>query len=163
MPSERIIKKYPNRRLYDTEQSKYITLADVRGLVMDCVRFKVLDTASGEDITRQILMQIIIEEEMGGEPLFTADMLSQLIRFYGGTMQGVFARYLEDSFALFSKQQEEMSKNFPLNPLEVFNKLTQQNLKMWNSLQKSFLQAGTRGNAQAAQQKARTEGEEEGA
>jgi len=142
MPSERIIKKYPNRRLYDTEQSKYITLSDVRDLVMECVRFRVVDTGTGDDITRQILMQIIIEEEMGGKPLFTADMLAQLIRFYGGTMQGVLARYLEDSFALFSRQQDEMSKNFPINPLDVFNKLTQQNLKMWNSLQQNFFQGG---------------------
>ena len=141
MASERIIKKYPNRRLYDTEQSKYITLVDVRELVMNCVRFRVLDTSSNEDITRPILMQIIIEEESGGKPLFSADMLAQLIRFYGGTMQGLFARYLEESFNLFARQQEEASKSLPLNPLEVFNNLTQQNLKMWNSLQKSFMKA----------------------
>jgi polyhydroxyalkanoate synthesis repressor PhaR len=141
MASERIIKKYPNRRLYDTEQSKYITLADVRGLVMNCVRFRVLDTSSNEDITRQILMQIIIEEETGGKPLFTADMLAQLIRFYGGTMQGLFTRYLEESFNIFARQQEQASKSLPVNPMEVFNDLTQQNLKMWSTLQKSFLNA----------------------
>ena len=141
MASERIIKKYPNRRLYDTEQSKYITLADVRGLVMNCVRFRVLDTSSNEDITRQILMQIIIEEEAGGKPLFTADMLAQLIRFYGGTMQGLFTRYLEESFNIFARQQEQASKSLPVNPMEVFNDLTQQNLKMWSTLQKSFLNA----------------------
>jgi polyhydroxyalkanoate synthesis repressor PhaR len=141
MASERIIKKYPNRRLYDTEQSKYITLVDVRELVMNCVRFRVLDTSSNEDITRQILMQIIIEEESGGKPLFSADMLAQLIRFYGGTMQGLFARYLEESFNLFARQQEQASKSLPISPLEVFNNLTQQNLKMWNSLQKSFLKS----------------------
>lgn len=141
MASERIIKKYPNRRLYDTEQSKYITLADVRELVMNCVRFKVLDTSSKEDITRQILMQIIIEEESGGKPLFSADMLAQLIRFYGGTMQGLFARYLEESFGLFARQQESLNRSLPINPLEVFNDLTQQNLKMWNSLQKVFLKS----------------------
>jgi len=141
MPSERIIKKYPNRRLYDTEQSKYITLVDVRELVMEGVRFKVLDTSSKEDITRQILMQIIMEEELGGKPLFTAEMLAQLVRFYGGTMQGLFARYLEESFSLFADQQEKMSTSLPLNPMDVMSSLTQQNLKMWNSLQKSFLQA----------------------
>jgi polyhydroxyalkanoate synthesis repressor PhaR len=141
MASERIIKKYPNRRLYDTEQSKYITLADVRGLVMNCVRFRVLDTSSNDDITRQILMQIIIEEETGGKPLFTADMLAQLIRFYGGTMQGLFTRYLEESFNIFARQQEQASKSLPVNPMEVFNDLTQQNLKMWSTLQKSFLNA----------------------
>lgn len=139
MSSERVIKKYPNRRLYDTEQSKYITLSDVRALVMECVGFRVVDTSSNSDITRQILMQIIIEEESGGKPLFSADMLAQLIRFYGGTMQGLFARYLEESFNLFAVQQEEMSRSLPISPLETFNKLTQQNLKMWNSLQQSFL------------------------
>jgi polyhydroxyalkanoate synthesis repressor PhaR len=146
MSNERIIKKYPNRRLYDTEQSKYITLSDVRALVMDCVRFKVIDTSSSNDITRQILMQIIIEEESGGKPLFSAEMLAQLIRFYGGTMQGLFARYLEESFNLFAEQQEEMGGTLPLaSPLESFNKLTQQNLKMWNSLQQSFLHAAAMG------------------
>lgn len=149
MASERIIKKYPNRRLYDTEQSKYITLADVRELVMHCVKFRVLDTSSNDDITRQILMQIIIEEETGGKPLFSAEMLAQLIRFYGGTMQGLFTRYLEESFNLFAKQQEEVSKSLPLNPLEVFNNLTKQNLKMWNTLQKSFLQAAGVGSTSA--------------
>jgi polyhydroxyalkanoate synthesis repressor PhaR len=139
MPNERIIKKYPNRRLYDTKQSKYITLTDVRGLVMDCVRFRVVDTASNEDITRQILMQIIIEEETGGKPLFSAEMLAQLIRFYGGTMQGLFARYLEESFNLFAQQQEKAGERLPINPIEMFNSLTQQNLKMWNSLQQSFM------------------------
>ena len=89
MTEERIIKKYPNRRLYDTAESKYITFTDIRDLVMSGVKFKVQDSATKEDLTRQILMQIIIEEESGGRPLFSADMLAQLIRFYGGTMQGV--------------------------------------------------------------------------
>lgn len=147
MSSERVIKKYPNRRLYDTEQSKYITLSDVRELVMDCVGFKVVDTSSNSDITRQILMQIIIEEESGGKPLFSAEMLAQLIRFYGGTMQGLFARYLEESFNLFASQQEEMGRSLPISPLETFNQLTQQNLKMWNSLQQSFLHTTATGTS----------------
>lgn len=155
MASERIIKKYPNRRLYDTEQSKYITLVDVRELVMNGVRFKVLDTSSNDDITRQILMQIIMEEELGGKPLFTAEMLAQLVRFYGGTMQGLFARYLEESFGLFARQQEQMSKSLPLNPMDVISSLTQQNLKMWNSLQQSFLQAaGVRSGSDAKRDEA---------
>ena len=88
MKSERIIKKYPNRRLYDTEVSRYITLADVRDLVMNCAEFRVVDAANDSDITRSILLQIMLEEETGGEPLFSATMLAQIIRFYGGTLQG---------------------------------------------------------------------------
>jgi len=139
MTNERIIKKYPNRRLYDTQNSKYITVADVRGLVLHGVRFKVADSNTKEDITRQTLMQIIIEEESSGKPLFSADMLSQLIRFYGGTMQGIFTRYLEESFRLFSLQQEEVKHSAPQNPLDAFSTLTQKNLDMWNDMQKSLL------------------------
>jgi polyhydroxyalkanoate synthesis repressor PhaR len=95
MSSVRIIKKYPNRRLYDTEVSRYITLADVRSLVMAGVEFRVVDTSNDDDITRAILLQIMLEEESGGEPLFTANMLAQIIRFYGGTLHGLFARYME--------------------------------------------------------------------
>ena len=141
MTTERLIKKYPNRRLYDTEQSKYITVADVRELVMNGVKFQVVDTSTKEDITRQILMQIIIEEEAGGKPLFSAQMLAQLIRFYGGTMQGIFTCYLEESFNLFEQQQDEIAKNSAINPMEAFNELTKQNLQMWNSLQDTFMNA----------------------
>jgi polyhydroxyalkanoate synthesis repressor PhaR len=137
---ERIIKKYPNRRLYDTAESKYIWFTDIRDLVMSGVKFKVQDSASKEDLTRQILMQIIIEEESGGRPLFSADMLAQLIRFYGGTMQGVFARYLEDSFNIFATQQNDASADFINNPVDAFNTMTKKNLEMWTNMQKSFTQ-----------------------
>jgi polyhydroxyalkanoate synthesis repressor PhaR len=138
---ERIIRKYPNRRLYDTGQSKYITQSDVRDLVMSGIRFKVVDSATKEDLTRQTLMQIIIEEEAGGRPLFTAEMLSQLIRFYGGTMQGVFSRYLEESFNLFANQQREAQEGIPKDPIETFNTLTKKNLEMWSDMQRSFMKA----------------------
>jgi len=137
---QRIIRKYPNRRLYDTGQSKYITLADVRDLVMSGIKFKVVDSATKEDLTRQILMQIIIEEEAGGRPLFTAEMLAQLIRFYGGTLQGVFSRYLEESFNLFANQQRETQEDIPKDPMETFNTLTRKNLEMWSDMQRSFMQ-----------------------
>ena len=140
MTEERIIKKYPNRRLYDTAESKYITFTDIRDLVMSGVKFKVQDSATKEDLTRQILMQIIIEEESGGRPLFSADMLAQLIRFYGGTMQGVFARYLEDSFNIFATQQNDASADFINNPVDAFNTMTKKNLEMWTNMQKSFTQ-----------------------
>jgi len=137
---ERIIKKYPNRRLYDTAESKYITFTDIRDLVMAGIKFTVQDSASKEDLTRQILMQIIIEEESGGRPLFSADMLSQLIRFYGGTMQGVFTRYLEDSFNIFASQQNDSKEDFIKNPVDAFNTMTKKNLEMWSNMQKSFTQ-----------------------
>ena len=139
MADERIIKKYPNRRLYDTERSKYITVSDVRTMVLRGVRFKVIDSNTKENITRQILMQIIIEEEAAGKPLFSADMLSQLIRFYGGTMQGMFTRYLEESFKIFSHQQQESDDRIPENPIEAMSAMTKKNLEMWTEMQKGFL------------------------
>ena len=93
--AERLIKKYPNRRLYDTETSTYITLTDVKQLVLDQEDFKVIDAKSTEDLTRAILLQIILDEESGGLPMFTSSMLSQIIRFYGHAMQGMMGTYLE--------------------------------------------------------------------
>ncbi|AFL75308.1 polyhydroxyalkanoate synthesis repressor PhaR [Thiocystis violascens] len=141
MNSERLIKKYPNRRLYDTEVSRYITLSDVRALVMNCTSIKVVDTANDSDITRSILLQIMLEEESGGEPLFSATMLAQIIRFYGGTLQGMFARYLETSLDLFAKQQQEMTQSWAENPFEAMSRMTQKNVEIWADLQKDFLRA----------------------
>jgi polyhydroxyalkanoate synthesis repressor PhaR len=141
MPNVRVIKKYPNRRLYDTEVSRYITLTDVRDLVMRCVPFRVQDTASEADLTRSILLQIMLEEESGGKPLFSANMLAQIIRFYGGTMQGFFARYLEDSLDLFAKQQQQMQQTWGENPIETMARATQRNVELWADLQKDFLRA----------------------
>ena len=97
----RLIKKYPNRRLYDTATSSYITLADVKQLVLDQVVFKVMDAKSEEDLTRNILLQIILEEESAGAPMFSSDMLSQIIRFYGNAMQGMMGSYLEKNIQTF--------------------------------------------------------------
>lgn len=141
MTDERIIKKYPNRRLYDTARSKYITVSDVRSMVLGNVGFKVIDSNTKENITRQILMQIIIEEEAAGKPLFSADMLSQLIRFYGGSMQGLFTRYLEESFKIFSHQQQAPEDRVPENPIEAVSQMTKKNLDMWTEMQKGFLKS----------------------
>jgi polyhydroxyalkanoate synthesis repressor PhaR len=100
--SLRLIKKYPNRRLYDTKTSAYITLSDVKGLVLSQERFMVVDAKTGEDLTRGILLQIIFEEETVGVPLFTAEFLVQLIRFYGHAMQGMVGPYLETNIKSFS-------------------------------------------------------------
>jgi polyhydroxyalkanoate synthesis repressor PhaR len=143
MPDERIIKKYPNRRLYDTEVSKYITLADVHALVMKGVDFRVLDTSNDGDITRSILLQIMLEDESEseGEPLFTANMLAQIIRFYGGTLQGLFARYLEQSLNLFAKQQQQIRETWGKDPLQAVTRMTQRNVDMWADFQKDVLRA----------------------
>jgi polyhydroxyalkanoate synthesis repressor PhaR len=111
----RLIKKYPNRRLYDTQTSTYITLADVKQLVLDHENFQVVDAKSGEDLTRPILLQIILEEEAAGMPMFSAPMLSQVIRFYGNAMQGMMGSYLEKNIQAFIDIQgklQEQSKAF---------------------------------------------------
>ncbi len=106
----RVIKKYPNRRLYDTASSSYITLAQVRQLVMDRERFVVRDAKSGDDLTRSILLQIILEEEAGGAPMFTETMLSNIIRFYGHALQGFMGSYLEKNIQSFIEIQAKLSE-----------------------------------------------------
>lgn len=104
----RIIKKYPNRRLYDTETSSYITLADVKKLVIEQVGFRVEDAKTKDDLTRSILLQIILEEEAAGSPMFSCDMLSQIIRFYGNAMQGMMGNYLEKNIQTFIQIQKHL-------------------------------------------------------
>jgi polyhydroxyalkanoate synthesis repressor PhaR len=106
----RIIKKYPNRRLYDTETSAYITLADVKQFVLENQPFEVQDARSGENLTRSILLQIILEEESGGLPMFSADMLANIIRYYGHSMQGLMGNYLERSIAAFHEAQRKFQE-----------------------------------------------------
>ncbi|MDX3905304.1 MAG: polyhydroxyalkanoate synthesis repressor PhaR [Pigmentiphaga sp.] len=106
----RLIKKYPNRRLYDTQTSTYITLADVKQLVLDNEAFEVVDAKSGEDLTRSILLQIILEEETAGAPMFTSNMLAQIIRFYGHAMQGIMGSYLEKNIQAFMEIQNKLGE-----------------------------------------------------
>ena len=106
----RLIKKYPNRRLYDTETSTYITLADVKQLVLEQEAFQVVDAKTQEDLTRSILLQIILEEESGGVPMFTSPMLSHMIRFYGHAMQGMMGTYLEKNIQAFIDIQQKMKE-----------------------------------------------------
>src|SRR5437660_1593184 len=110
MPTPRIIKKYPNRRLYDTETSAYITLAEVKELVLGYKDFQVQDAKSGEDLTRAILLQIILEEESGGVPMFSTDMLANIIRYYGHAMQGLMGSYLERSIHAFHEAQKRFQE-----------------------------------------------------
>ena len=107
-PSVRLIKKYPNRRLYDTKTSSYITLADVKQMVLKQEEFRVMDAKSAEDLTRPILLQIILDEESGGVPMFSSDLLSQMIRSYGSAMQGFMGTYLEKNIEAFQSLQKTL-------------------------------------------------------
>jgi polyhydroxyalkanoate synthesis repressor PhaR len=138
MPKPRIIKKYPNRRLYDTELSRYITFSDIRALVMKGIEFQVLDKNSNEDLTRATLLQIMLEEESGGKPLFTANMLAQIIRFYGGSVQGLFTRYLEESLMLFEKRQHDLQEAMSNNPMAAMTEMAQRNMELWSEMQRNF-------------------------
>lgn len=109
----RVLKKYPNRRLYDTATSSYITLAQVKELVMQAEPFVVRDAKTGEELTRSILLQIILEEEAGGSPIFTEAVLRNIIRFYGHTLQGFFGANLENSIQAFADMQQKMMENAP--------------------------------------------------
>ena len=106
----RLIKKYPNRRLYDTKTSSYITLADVKQMVVKNEDFQVVDAKSGDDLTRQILLQIILEEESAGAPMFSSDLLSQMIRSYGSAMQGFMGTYLEKNLQAFQDLQKALQE-----------------------------------------------------
>ena len=108
--TQRVIKKYPNRRLYDTDTSTYITLSEVRQLVIDNQNVVVRDAKTGEDLTRSILLQIILEEEAGGAPMFSEAVLANIIRFYGHAMQGFMGTYLEKNVQMFSEIQSKLTE-----------------------------------------------------
>ncbi len=111
MAAPRIIKKYPNRRLYDTETSAYITLAEVKELVLGYKDFQVQDAKTGEDLTRSILLQIILEEESGGVPMFSSDMLANIIRYYGHAMQGMMGSYTSSVRSSRSTRRRSASRS----------------------------------------------------
>ncbi len=144
MSDIRIIKKYPNRRLYDTEVSRYITLQEVRDLVLNGRKFQVIDKHTGEDITRSILLQVIAEEEEGGNPIFSTEVLLQIIRFYGDSMQNSMSRYLELSLQFFEQQQlhfkERLGKLLgQSNPLQALRELSTQQRPLWKAVRREFL------------------------
>jgi polyhydroxyalkanoate synthesis repressor PhaR len=145
MAQLRTIKKYPNRRLYDTEISSYITLEEVRQLVLDNEEFEVRDAKSGDDLTRSVLLQIISEHEERGQPMFTTNLLSQIIRFYGDSLQGFMGSYLEKSLQIFLDQQQQfrsqLNNILGQTPWSMLNDLTERNMDLWKSLQQGFLNA----------------------
>lgn len=156
----RVVKKYPNRRLYDTVESRYITLADIRRLVMEKIDFVVIDKKSTEDITRSILLQVIAEREHAGEPLMSQDFLSQVIRSYGGAMQCLVGSYLEQSLKLLSGQQQQMRDHmrgvFGNDAYDSIATLTQQNIERWRSVQDDIFRVMS-GAATAARKEQRAE------
>lgn len=118
--AERIIKKYPNRRLYDMANSTYITLADVKQLVLDREPLQVVDAKTGEDLTRSILLQIILEEEVGGTPIFSEAVLANIIRFYGHTMQGFMGAYIEKNIQAMSEMQQQWADQAKAIPADFW-------------------------------------------
>ena len=110
MAEARTIKKYPNRRLYDTANSGYITLADVKQMVLEGIDFRVVDAKTSEDLTRSILLQIILDEESGGMPMFSSEMLAQMIRFYGTAQQTIIGQYIEQNVQAFLAIQKKLQE-----------------------------------------------------
>ena len=135
----RIIKKYPNRRLYDTESSKYITLARVAELVRDKEEFQVIESGTKKDITRGVLLQIIVEQESSEEAIFSSDSLSQLIGYYGNTVPSLFNQYLQGSLRGFSDEQQKLCKQFNAESMNLFSQMVQNNLERWQTVQKNFI------------------------
>jgi polyhydroxyalkanoate synthesis repressor PhaR len=126
--AKRVIKKYPNRRLYDTEVSRYITLEDIKQLVLRNIIFEVLDAKTQEDLTNSTLLQIIMELEQQGAPIFTTAMLQQFIRFYGQNYQNIFGEFLEKTLSMFKEQPAQT----------VFQNLSAQQMQLWQQWQEFF-------------------------
>jgi polyhydroxyalkanoate synthesis repressor PhaR len=144
MPEERIIRKYANRRLYDSVASRHVTLDDIRRLIGAGERVKVIDDKSGEDITRSMLLQIIASQEQFGTPVLSTQLLEALIRFYGNPAQEMLTKYLEQSIGSLLRQQQvmqaEMAKVLE-SPMAPMADLARQNMELWAKLQASMLSA----------------------
>lgn len=143
MKSARIITKYPNRRLYDTEESRYVTLADIRILVTSKIDFLVRDRKSGDDITRAILLQVITEQEQQGSSVMSRDFLSQVIRSYDKAIPEFASDYLEESMEFFMAQQQNLRKQIcrvvGIDPFAAVADVAQKNFARWKSLQEEVL------------------------
>ena len=168
MSEPRIIKKYPNRRLYDTEVSSYVTLEDVRNLVLQEIPFQIRDARTHEDLTRSILLQIIMEQEADGEPMFSEQVLAKIIRSYGNSLQGMMANYLERSLNLFVEQQarvqDQMKTMMGSDPLSMMRDITERNLSIWQEMQEGLIRAATTpppSGSGAARRKSAASGDED--
>jgi len=147
MSTERLIKKYANRRLYDASISKHVTLEDIRDLIVKGEKIRVVEDKTGEDITRLILLQVIAEQEQFGKPILSTQVLESIIRFYGGPMQDFMGRYLEKSVEGFMKQQESLQQQIARlisqapPPMNQMAEVARQNMEMWSRMQEGMLSA----------------------
>jgi polyhydroxyalkanoate synthesis repressor PhaR len=145
MSEPRVIKKYSNRRLYDASQSRHITLADIRTMVVAGEQIRIVEDKTNEDITRLILLQVIADQEQFGRPILSTTLLESLIRFYGNSLQGFLSTYLEKSVETFMHQQEtvqtQLARMMSTAPLAAMSELTRHNLEMWSRMQESMLAA----------------------
>jgi polyhydroxyalkanoate synthesis repressor PhaR len=149
----RTIKKYANRRLYDTQASRHVTLDGIRQLIVEGEDIVVTDDTTGEDITRSILLQVISEQEQTGRPMLSAAMLKQIIRFYGNPLQEFMAQYLEQSVEAFLNQQKAMQDQFrdllSKTPMAAMQNMAARNISLWADWQKSFMEALKTGQGQS--------------
>ena len=138
----RIIKKYPNRRVYDTHESKYIKVDDLRQMIIDDIDFQVIDTQSKKDVTRSVILQIILDQESETNPLFTNENLKNFIRYSSTKQNQFFSDYLSQSLNFFNQQQEQFSNNIQdfisANPVDTFSEMSKKNMDMWRNMQESF-------------------------
>jgi polyhydroxyalkanoate synthesis repressor PhaR len=144
MSNERLIKKYANRRLYDSTESRHVTLEDIRKMIVSGAKVKVIDDKSGEDLTRAVLLQVIAEQDQYGTPVLSTELLEAIIRFYGNPVQEMLTKYMEQSVGTLVRQQEtmraEMTKALagPMAPLAEF---ARQNMDQWSKIQASMMSA----------------------
>ncbi len=145
MSDERLIKKYANRRLYDASISRHVTLSDIRQLIVQGEKIRVVEDKTNEDITRLILLQVISEQEQFGKPILSTQLLESIIRFYGGPMQDYMTRYLETSVEAFMRQQDALQKQISSvlssapPPMNAMADLARQNMELWSRMQESML------------------------
>lgn len=149
MSETRVIKKYQNRCLYDTSQSKYISLADLKELVIQGDAFEVREVKTDKEITRQVLLQIIAEEESEGSPLFTTEVLMRFIRMYGDSVQDAFSSYMEQSMGFFDQQTKQFMEQIGAptdtsNPMNMFAEMTRKNMDLWQETQKNFFRSASK-------------------
>jgi len=144
MPTERVIKKYANRRLYDATGSRHVTLEDIRKMIVGGEKVKIVDDKSGDDLTRAVLLQVISEQEQFGTPVLSTELLEAIIRFYGNPVQEMLTRYMEQSVGTLLRQQQvmraEMAKALegPMAPMAEF---ARSNMEQWTKLQSTMMSA----------------------
>ena len=146
MSEVKVINNYPNRCLYDTSRSKYISLVDLKQLVLENEPFEVREAKTNKEITRQVLLQIIAEEENEGNPLFTTEILMKFIRMYGDSVQGAFSNYMEESMDFFENQTrqfwEQFGQSHDTNPMAAWTDMAKRNMEAWQDAQKQIFGGG---------------------